>query len=70
MEVTKMRKILSLAFVLVLVLLLAFSMTGCKSGDDVMKVKSDEDASKAIADVSKNVEDVSANLQAIDKDLS
>ncbi|HII15191.1 MAG TPA: hypothetical protein HA362_02665 [Nanoarchaeota archaeon] len=63
-----MKKVLALAFALLLALLLAFSIAGCSS--DVEKVKSSEDATKAIAEVSTQVEDVSANLQSIDKDLS
>lgn len=64
-----MKKALALAFALVLALLLTFSLTGCKSSD-MEKVKSSEDAAKAIAKVSTQVEDVSASLQSIDRDLS
>lgn len=65
-----MRKMLGILFAVLVAALLLFALAGCKGESDVEKVKSEEDATKAIADVSSDVEDVSATLQAIDEDLS
>ncbi|MDI6738264.1 MAG: hypothetical protein QME12_07180 [Nanoarchaeota archaeon] len=65
-----MKKILGLLLAVLVAALLLFSLAGCKGEEGVEKVKSSEDAQRAIADVSTQVEEVSADLQSIDKDLS
>ncbi|MBU2637951.1 MAG: hypothetical protein KJ955_03195 [Nanoarchaeota archaeon] len=65
-----MKKMIGILFAVLVAALLLFALAGCKGEGDVQKVKSGEDATKAIAEVSSDVEDVSDTLQAIDKDLS
>lgn len=64
-----MKKTLGVLLAVLLAVLLLFSLAGCKGEDEVEKVKTQEDATKAIADVSSEVEDVSATLQGIEEDL-